>query len=154
MTSGLLPRPRISGAFVCVPGMSGSFEGESPSSNLMEVKDSEAQGQHREVVSEGSVEQRREPTNRNRIRGIPGRTSEHVSAKSISIKGVGCKSGGCALKAAGLTPGGLSAVPGIEDWGDREIPRSRAEVSKGHIRSASSEGPNEPATCSGTRWPR
>jgi len=52
---------------LCVPGMSGSFEGVSPSSNLMEVKDSEAQGCHREVGSEGSVEQRREPTNRNRI---------------------------------------------------------------------------------------
>ena len=50
-----------------VPGMSGSPEGASPSSNLMEVKDSEAQGRNREGLSEGSVEQRREPTNRNRI---------------------------------------------------------------------------------------
>ena len=31
----------------------------------MEVKDSEAQGRHREVGSEGSVEQMYEPTNRN-----------------------------------------------------------------------------------------
>ncbi len=38
--------------------MSGSFEGASPSSNLMEVKDSEAQGQSREGLSEGSVEQK------------------------------------------------------------------------------------------------
>jgi len=40
--------------------MSGSFEGASPSSNLMEVKDREAQGQFREGLSERSVEQRRE----------------------------------------------------------------------------------------------
>ena len=54
-------------AFLCVPGMSGSFGGESPPSNLMEVKDSEAQGRNREGLSEGSAEQRRELTNRNRI---------------------------------------------------------------------------------------
>lgn len=106
-----------------VPGMSGSFEGASPSSNLMEVKDSEAQGCRREAGSEGSVEQRREPTNRNRIRGIPGWTSGPLTAKSISIKGPGCRSGGCAPKAVELTPGGLPTVPGIEDWGDREVPR-------------------------------
>jgi len=35
----------------------------------MEVKGSEAQGRHREVGSEGSVEQRREPMNKNWIRG-------------------------------------------------------------------------------------
>lgn len=45
--------------------MSGNIEGESPSSNLMEVKDREAQGQSREGLSERSVEQRHEPTNRN-----------------------------------------------------------------------------------------
>jgi hypothetical protein len=90
--------------------MSGSFGGASPSSNLMEVKDSEAQGRHREVLSEGSVEQRREPTNRNRIRGIPSRASGQMTDKPISIKGSGCKSSGCALKAVELTPGGLAGV--------------------------------------------
>jgi len=34
----------------------------------MEVKDSEAQGRHREVGSEGSVEQRRGPMNKNRMK--------------------------------------------------------------------------------------
>jgi len=47
--------------------MFNDYEGESPSSNLMEVKDSEAQGRCREAGSEGSVEQRREPMNKNRI---------------------------------------------------------------------------------------
>ena len=35
--------------------------------NLMEVKGSEAQGRRREVGSEGSVEQRYGPMNKNRI---------------------------------------------------------------------------------------
>jgi hypothetical protein len=52
-----------------VPGMFMGSEGASPSTNLMEVKVSEAQGHHREVLSEGSVEQRCEPTDRNWIRG-------------------------------------------------------------------------------------
>jgi hypothetical protein len=72
---------------------------------------SEAQGCHREVASEGSVEQSRDPTNRNRIRGIPGRTSGQRIAKSISIKGQGCRSGGGAVKAIELTWGGLRPVP-------------------------------------------
>jgi hypothetical protein len=54
-----------------VPGMFMYLEGASPSANLMEVKGSEAQGRHREVGSEGSVEQKCEPTNRNWIRGAP-----------------------------------------------------------------------------------
>jgi hypothetical protein len=33
----------------------------------MEVKGSEAQGRRRETVSEGSVEQKREPMNKNRM---------------------------------------------------------------------------------------
>ena len=41
--------------------------GASPPSNLMEVKDSEAQGCHREGGSEGSVKQMCELTNRNWI---------------------------------------------------------------------------------------
>ena len=36
----------------------------------MEVKGSEAQGQNREVMSEGSVEQRYEPMNKNWIGGV------------------------------------------------------------------------------------
>ena len=49
--------------------------------------------------------------NKNRMRGIRGRTSWLVTTKSISIKGTGCKSGGCALKAVELTSGDLSFVP-------------------------------------------
>jgi hypothetical protein len=56
------------------------------------------------------VEQRREPMDKNRIRGIRCRTSGQRIAKSISIKGTGCKSGGCALKAVELTSGDLPFV--------------------------------------------
>src|SRR5712691_5888480 len=45
-------------------------EGGSPSANLMEVKARETQGRQREVRSEGRVEQRCEPTNRNWIAGV------------------------------------------------------------------------------------
>ena len=39
-------------------------------------------------VSEGSVEQRCEPTNRNRIEGVKVQTSQLLMTKSISIKGL------------------------------------------------------------------
>ncbi len=46
------------------------------SPNLMEVKGSGAQGRRREAGSEGSAEQKREPMNKNRIRGASaGRAS-------------------------------------------------------------------------------
>jgi hypothetical protein len=93
----------------CVLDMFGSWGCESPD-NLMEVKSSEAQGRNREGPSEGSVEQSRDPTNRNRIRGSAGRTSGQDAAKSISIKGQNCKSGGCAAKAIELTPRDLRRV--------------------------------------------
>ena len=48
--------------------------------------------------------------NKNRIRGLPGRTSERVIAKSRAIKGRKGKSGGDAAKAVGLTSGGLRRV--------------------------------------------
>src|SRR5262245_39793269 len=48
------------------------WEGESPSTNLMEVKARETHGRHREVRSEGRANQRCEPTNRNWIRGAKG----------------------------------------------------------------------------------
>lgn len=66
------------------------------------------------MTSEGSVKQNRDLTNRNRIRGIPGRTSGLLIAKSISIKGRGCRSGRCAGKAIELTWGGLRRVPSSE----------------------------------------
>ena len=68
-------------------------------------------GVNREVGSEGSVEQRREPMDKNRIGGIRRRTSWLMTAKSTSIKGAGCRFGGCALKAVSLIAGGLLHVP-------------------------------------------
>jgi len=58
------------------------------------------------------VEQSRGPMDKNRIRGLPGRTSERMIAKSGAIKDRGGKSGGRAVKAVGLTSGGLRRVPG------------------------------------------
>ena len=68
------------------------------------------QGRRREAGSERSVEQKREPMDKNRIRGRQCRTSGQLTAKSKSIKGIGCKFGGCALKAVELTSGDLSLV--------------------------------------------
>ena len=78
--------------------------------NLMEVKGSEAQGRHREVGSEGSVEQRYGPMYKNRIRGLRRRTSEQLIAKSVSIKDAGGKSGGRVSKAVELIAGDLLQV--------------------------------------------
>ena len=47
---------------------------------------------------------------KNRIQGLPGRTSEQVIAKSATIKGRGGKSGERAVKAVDLTSGGLRCV--------------------------------------------
>ena len=71
---------------------------------------SEAQGRRREARSEGSVEQSRDPMDKNRIRGLPGRTSGQMIAKSTAIKGRGGKFDGCAVKADSLTSGGLHRV--------------------------------------------
>ncbi len=57
------------------------------------------------------MEQTYEPMDKNRIRGIRCRASEHMIAKRISIKGTGCKFGGCVRKAVELTSGDLSFVP-------------------------------------------
>ena len=57
------------------------------------------------------MEQRCEPMDKNRIRGLRRRTSWQVTAKSTSIKGAGGKFGGCALKAASLIAGDLLYVP-------------------------------------------
>ena len=56
------------------------------------------------------MEQSRGPMDKNRIRGLPGRTSEQMIAKSRVIKDRGGKSGGRAVKAVGLTSGGLCRV--------------------------------------------
>ena len=93
--------------FLRVPGMHCCLWGESPHSNLVEVKDSKTQGHHREVLSEGSVEQTCELTDRNLINRRQGWASWRETAKPVSTKNRKRKSGSCAGKAARLTPGGL-----------------------------------------------
>ena len=77
------------------------------------------------------MEQKREPMNKNRIRGIRCRTSWHMTTKSISIKGTGCKSGGCALKAVELTSGGLSFVSDSRLRIERSVLTGRQESAEG-----------------------
>ena len=89
--------------------------GVSPLHIKMGRSDSEAQGRHREVGSEGSVEQKREPMDKNRIRGLGRRTSVLPIAKSTTIKSARGRSGGCAWKAVRLITGDLQCVLGIED---------------------------------------
>ena len=86
-------------------------------------------------MSEGSAEQNRDLTNRNRIRGIPGRTSGRRIAKSTSIKDQGCRSGRGAGKAIELTQGGLRHVPKLElrdPRGDLIGAQESAEGEVGH----------------------
>ena len=56
------------------------------------------------------MEQKCEPMNKNRIRGLRWWARRQVSAKPISIKRTGGKSGACALKAVELTSGDLQHV--------------------------------------------
>jgi hypothetical protein len=102
----------------------------------------ESGGRHREVASEGSVEQNRGLTNRNRISGISGRTSGLLIAKSISIKGQGCRSGRGAGKAIELTWGGLCRVPISElrpPRGDLTATQESADGIVGHAVGKASE---------------
>jgi hypothetical protein len=81
------------------------------------------------------VEQKREPTNRNRIRGIPSRAKGQPTNKPISIKDSDCRSGGCALKAVELTPGDLAGVleSGLRD--SRESLIACQKSAEGIVRS-------------------
>jgi hypothetical protein len=58
-----------------------------------------------EVGSEGSVEQRYGPMNKNWTRGLRRQTSRHLKTKSVSIKDAGGKSGGRVSKAVELISG-------------------------------------------------
>ena len=104
---------------------------------------SEAQGRRREAGSEGSVEQSRDPMDKNRIRGLPGRTSGPMIAKSRAIKGRGGKSGGCAVKAVGLTSGGLRRVRNPRTERFRKDRDRGAEVSRRHSSRLAGEGLND-----------
>ena len=81
--------------------------------------------------------------NKNRIRGLPGRTSERVIAKSRAIKGREGKSGGDAAKAVGLTSGGLRCVRKSRTERVRKARDRGAEVSRGHSSRLAGEGPND-----------
>jgi len=119
-----------------VPGMPADLEGGSPSPNLVEVKGSEAQGRHREVGSEGSVEQSYEPTDRNWISRRQGRTSRREMTKSIFTKGRTRKSSGCVAKVSDgkrLTPGGLQRCLGIGTGGTERFHTAGQESADGIV---------------------
>jgi hypothetical protein len=118
------------------------WEGESPSGNLMEVKRREAQGRHREVGSEGSVDQRYEPTNRNWISRRQGGTSWHKVTKSVSINDRKRKSSGCVLKESVLTPGGLCCCLCEETGGTERLHMAVQESAEGIVPVWYGEGPN------------
>ena len=62
--------------------------GANPLSSPMAAKDERsARASSRGGVREGSVEQSRDPMDKNRIRHLSGRTSGQVTAKSVAIKG-------------------------------------------------------------------
>ena len=87
------------------------------------------------------MNQNRDLTDRNRIRGRLGRTSGQRVAKSISIKGQVCRSGRCAGKAIELTWGGLRRVPvGLrEPQGDLTAAQKSAEGIVGQAVGKASE---------------
>jgi hypothetical protein len=119
-----------------VPGMLADLEGGSPSPNLVEVKGSEAQGRHCEVGSEGSVEQRYEPTDRNWISRRGGRTSWREATKSVSTKGRKRKFSGCVPKVSvgnRLTPGGLYCCLGIGTGGIERFHNAVQESAEGIV---------------------
>ena len=102
----------------------------------MEVKASEAQGRCCEARSEGSVEQRYEPTDRNWIMRREGRTSWHQITKSIFTKGRQRKSSGCVLKVSvrkRLTPGGLNCCLGIGTGGIERFHNAVQESAEGIV---------------------
>ena len=127
----------------CVPSMIDSLEVQVLYPARWRRRISEAQGRRREAGSEGSVEQSRDPMDKNRIRGLPGRTSEQMVAKSIAIKGRGGKSGGCAVKAVDLTSGGLRGVRKSRTERVRKARDRGAEVSRRHSSRLADEGLND-----------
>ena len=77
------------------------------------------------------MEQKYGPMNKNRMRGIRGRTSWLVTAKSISIKGSGCRSGGRVQKAVELTSGDLPSVLNSGLRVERSIPTWQQKSAEG-----------------------
>jgi hypothetical protein len=106
----------------------------------MEVKGSEAQGRYREVRSEGSVEQRYEPTNRNWIRGVKvGRVSMRSRSPYPSSTG-NVNPAVVYQKCVNL----LREICGMSKRTESRAICSDpdAEVSSGYSKQAIAEGPN------------
>ena len=77
----------------------------------MERRISEAQERRREAGFEGSVEQSRDPMDKNRITRLV-RPDERAGNREVhTIKGLGSRFGGCAATAVELTSGDLRGVP-------------------------------------------
>ncbi len=80
------------------------------------------------------MKQKREPMNKNRIRGGVRRTSGPSTMKSISIKAVRRIFGGCAWEAVELTSGGLRPVLAVGTEPTVRKAERGAGVSRRHSR--------------------
>jgi hypothetical protein len=110
--------------------------GVSPLSSLMERRISEAQGRRREAGSEGSVEQSRDPMDKNRItrllrpderagnREVP--TIKDLGSRSVGLQPTGLTRGGCAVTAVELTSGDLRRVSQSGLAGPQELALAEA----------------------------
>ena len=138
----VVPGKELARHRIRVPGMFNSLEVQVLYPARWRRRISEAQGRRREAGSEGSVEQTCDPMNKNRIRGLPGRTSERIIAKSAPSMRRGGRFGGCAGKAVELTLGGLYSVRRSRT--ERVARRVIAvqESAEGKVVGTSDEGPN------------
>src|SRR5437867_138622 len=81
---------------------------------------------YREAGTEGSGEHNRQPTNRNRIRGVADQGERATNREALATKGRRRRSGGWAGKARALTWGGLaSCLKGRRREAEREVSRGR-----------------------------
>ena len=122
----------------CVPGMSQCLEVKVLCPAKWRRRTREAQGRHREVGSEGSVERMRGARNTNRIRGVTvlGRVGTQPQSPP-SAEGLFCKSGVYAQTVLRLTPGELqdalgSGVPRKLAERGESLSDHPAAVSRGH----------------------
>jgi len=125
-------------AGACVPGMSQCLEVKVLCPAKWRRRTREAQGRHREVGSEGSVERMRGARNTNLIRGVTylGRVGTQPPSPP-STEGMFCKSSVYAQTVLRLTPGELlgalgSGVPRKLAEGDESLLDRSAAVSRGH----------------------
>lgn len=87
---------------------------------------------------------------KNRIGGIPCRTSGQGIAKSTSIQGAGCKSGGCASKAFELTSGDLPSVSDSRLRPERSGLTGRQKSAAGVVRTWVRKAQTVPARGNGS----